>query len=262
MWKKRIKKGIVIIAVFSSMRCFAGSINVTVVYNNVEYDKNLTTAWGLSCVIQGMEKTILFDTGGDGAILINNMKKLKIDPTSIDVVVLSHIHADHTDGIWDFLRVNNKVTVYILSSFPQNIKKNIGMLCSDVKKVDKPVKICDCVFSTGELGTFLKEQSLVIVMENGLVIITGCAHPGIVEIAAFAKDHFKRDIYLILGGFHLMAYNDMQIETLIRKLKELGVKKVGPSHCTGGRAIELFRHNWGKDFFDLGCGAKLTISEK
>jgi len=125
--------------------------------------------------------------------------------------------------------------------------------------VDKPKKICAQVWSTGELGTSMKEQSLVITTGKGLIIITGCAHPGIVNIVEFAKEYLNQKIYLVLGGFHLMSYQDNQVKQIINKLKALGVKKIAPSHCTGGRPIELFKAAWNEDFMDLGCGAELNI---
>ena len=76
---------------------------ITVIYDNNPYKEGLETAWGFAASITGTEKTILFDTGGDGSILLNNMQKLAIDPNGIDTVVLSHIHPDHTGGLNSFL---------------------------------------------------------------------------------------------------------------------------------------------------------------
>jgi 7,8-dihydropterin-6-yl-methyl-4-(beta-D-ribofuranosyl)aminobenzene 5'-phosphate synthase len=237
----------------------AESITVTVVYNNVPYDETLTTSWGLSMLIEGLEDTILFDTGGDGSILLSNMKKLGIVPHAIETVILSHIHGDHIDGLNELLKKNNMITVYLPASFPDRVKSNISNRARALVPVDTTRKICAQVWSTGELGTSLREQSLIIITEKGLVVITGCAHPGIVNIVKYAKEHFGQDIYLVMGGFHLMAYQKHQIVDMISELKDLGVQKVAPSHCTGGKAIELFKAAWNGDFIDLGCGAKLRI---
>ncbi len=75
--------------------------------------------------------------------------------------------------------------------------------CSDLLFVDKPMEICSHVWSTGELGSFIREQSLIIETSKGLIVMTGCAHPGIVEIVEAAKQLLDRDIHLVLGGFHL-----------------------------------------------------------
>lgn len=71
-------------------------LTITDIYDNYPAQAGFTTAWGFVCVIQGTDKTILFDTGSDGAVLLANMAKAGIDPDVIDLVVLSHQHWDHT----------------------------------------------------------------------------------------------------------------------------------------------------------------------
>lgn len=250
---------LIIFGILLSTYCYAEDLSITVVYNNVPFDKDLETRWGISLLIEGLEKNILFDTGGEGVILLSNMHKLGIVPKDIDIVVLSHIHGDHTGGLWSILEKNSNISVYLPQSFSRGFKDRADKMSRKAIPVDKPVEICKGVWSTGELGTWIKEQSLVIKTSKGLIVITGCAHPGIVDIARFAKDNFGDDIYLILGGFHLTSYSESRVQKIIKQLKQLGVKKVGPSHCTGGGPIELFKEAWGEDFVDLGCGANLKI---
>jgi 7,8-dihydropterin-6-yl-methyl-4-(beta-D-ribofuranosyl)aminobenzene 5'-phosphate synthase len=254
-----IKFIILLSAILLSFPCLAEAITITVLYNNVSYDKELTCAWGMSCFIEGTEKSILFDTGGDSGVLLSNMEILGVDPGKIDAVVLSHIHGDHIGGLWGILEKNNKISLYLPHSFPAGFKKKASQITKEAIYVKKEIKICDGVWSTGQLGIWIKEQSLVISTENGLVVVTGCAHPGVVDIVKKAKDMFDEEVYLILGGFHLLGYSESQVREIIRQLKKLGVKKVGPSHCTGGRPIELFREAWGDNFVNFGCGAKIEI---
>jgi len=70
------------------------SPELIIVYDNNPFDHSLRTAWGFSCLIRLPDKTILFDTGGDGSTLLHNMKQLQINPEEIDAIVLSHIHGD------------------------------------------------------------------------------------------------------------------------------------------------------------------------
>ena len=170
------------------------NLSITVSYDNNPYKERLTTAWGFSCVIRGTEKTILFDTGGDGSILLTNMEKLGIDPKEIDLVVLSHIHGDHVGGLSRFLEKNPEVVVYLPKSFPKGFKDGVKEYGAKIVEVQGPLKICEEVYSTGELGTWIKEQSLIIYTEKGLIVITGCAHPGIVKIVDKAKDLVKDDV--------------------------------------------------------------------
>lgn len=232
----------------------------TIVYNNVSWDENLTTAWGMSCLIDFEDKSLLFDTGGNGSILLDNMKRLKIDPKRIDIVVLSHIHTDHVGGLWSLLRENSDIIIYLPESFPEDFKNRIRKSGARFISVRKPTEICENIYSTGELGGVrMKEQSLIIDTPRGLVVVTGCAHPGIVNIVMKAKELLKDKIHLVLGGFHLMAYSEEEVEDIIEDLKELNVEKIAPSHCTGGKPIELFREAWGEDFLELGCGAVFEV---
>lgn len=237
-------------------------LSLAVVYNNVPYAEGLTTAWGMSCFIKGMAKNILFDTGGEGSILLSNMEKLGIDPQSVDVVFLSHIHGDHVGGLWDLLERKNDVVVYVPQSFPEELKSRVSKEGAKVVSVGQAMEICEHVHSTGEMsapGGGIKEQSLLIDTPKGVIIVTGCAHPGVVNIVKTAQGLSKKGIGLLLGGFHLTAHSESEVRGVVKELKELGVEKVGPSHCTGERPIELFREAWGENFFDLGCGARIEL---
>jgi 7,8-dihydropterin-6-yl-methyl-4-(beta-D-ribofuranosyl)aminobenzene 5'-phosphate synthase len=237
------------------------TIIITVVYDNNEYDPRLETAWGFSCLVKGTEKTILFDTGGNGRILLSNMSKLKLDPQEVEVVVLSHIHGDHVGGLDAFLGENPKVTVYLPHSFPDSFKDEVKRHGAKAISVDKPLKICQNVYSTGELGTWIKEESLIINTERGLVIITGCAHPGIVNIVRASKEILKTNVYLVIGGFHLGGMSERQIDKIVEGFKREGVKKVGPCHCSGNLARKLFKKAYDKDFIEVGVGKIIEIGE-
>lgn len=230
------------------------NLNITVVYDNNPYKPELETAWGFSCVIRGTQKTILFDTGGDGSILLSNMKRLDINPHEIDLVIISHIHGDHTGGLHSFLRENHKVTVYLPKSFPKDLKKDVQRYGGKVSEVRGPLKICEDVYSTGELGTWIKEQSLIIHTDRGSIVISGCAHPGIVKIVTRTKDLIKDDVLLVLGGFHLGGKSKGQIETIISSFKKLRVKHVGPCHCSGNTARRLFEREYEKNYINVGVG--------
>ena len=100
-------------------------IKIAMVYDNNPYDSRLRSDWGFSCLAVLRERAILFDTGADGLILRDNMKKLGIDPKVVSEVFLSHIHADHVGGLSSFLRQNSNVTVYLPASFPDGMKEEI-----------------------------------------------------------------------------------------------------------------------------------------
>lgn len=237
----------------------SSNVTITLVYDNNEYQEGLTTDWGFSCFIKVGDKTILFDTGSNADILLGNMKKLGLDPKEIEIVFLSHVHRDHTGGLMGILDVNPNVEVYLPKSFPEDFKKMIESYGSSVVEVSSPTNVCDGVYSTGELGTWIKEQSLVIRSMRGLVIVTGCSHPGIVNIIRKAKELTNADVYLVVGGFHLIGASDEEIKDIVKSFKSLGVKKVAPSHCTGERAIEEFEKVYKSNFIRVGVGKKIEI---
>jgi len=237
----------------------SNDLSLTIVYDNNPFKKGLETRWGFSCCIEGTEKTILFDVGGESSVLLGNMKKLGIDPESIDIIVLSHIHYDHIGGLSDFLKVNSEVIVLLPESLPQSVKDTVTKAGAKLVEVHKPIKICKDVHSTGELGGFIKEQSLVIKTSKGLVVITGCAHPGVVNIVKKAKEMHQTNVYIALGGFHLCWMNSWQVKGIARGLKEQNVKKVAPCHCSGDLARKLFEKTYEKDFILSGAGKKITI---
>jgi 7,8-dihydropterin-6-yl-methyl-4-(beta-D-ribofuranosyl)aminobenzene 5'-phosphate synthase len=239
----------------------SNDLTLTVVYDNNPYDTRLETRWGFSCYVKGPEKTILFDVGGEGSVLLSNMEKLKIEPKTVDTIVLSHIHHDHIGGLSHFLRKNHHVTVFMPQSLPQSVKDKVSQAGAKSVGVHKPMKICKEVYSTGELGTFIREESLIIKTSKGLIVITGCAHPGIVNIVKMAKGLLSTEVYLVLGGFHLCWMNLSQVKRIISGVKEEGVKKVAPCHCSGDLARKQFRKAYGRDFILVGAGKTITITD-
>jgi len=234
-------------------------LRITVVYNNVMHTPGLKTAWGFAAVIEAGADVVLFDTGGHGPTLLANMKRLGIDPQSIDAIVLSHIHNDHTGGLDAFLARQPNVTVYLPRSFPAAFRQGVEQRGARVVIVSGPQRLFGNLYSTGEMGDGSKEQALIADTTAGLVVITGCAHPGIVDIARAARTYLGKDIYLLMGGFHLLGRDLEQNRATVAELRQLAVRKVAPSHCTGDAAIALFRENWKSDFIEGGCGAVIEV---
>ena len=238
------------------------NIILTVIYDNNPFNQNLKTAWGFSCLIKAENKNILFDTGGNGTLLLENMEKLNIQPTQIDTVVISHIHGDHSAGLPTFLDKNPNVTVYLPKSFPQKYKDQVKRKGAQVVDVEKNATIFPNILSTGELGTFIKEQSLIIKNTKGLIIISGCAHPGIVEIIDESKKITGNDnIFLVIGGFHLFGQSKEKISEIVSEFKNRGVKYVGPCHCSGDIARQLFKEEYQQNYIDVGVGKIINLKE-
>lgn len=246
-------------AVPGTRKAFDPNLRITVLFNNVSYRPGLTSGWGFSCLIQGLTKTLLFDTGSDGGVLLSNMKRLDISPKTVDTIILSHIHNDHTGGIFDLLSENANVDVFLPAGFPVSFRQAVAATGARVHAVDQGQKLSHHVYSSGQLDHGLPEQALVLETPKGAVVITGCAHPGIVRIAEAASRIADQKIHLLMGGFHLLGTRRSEIKAIIDRLQALEVRQVAPSHCTGTEATALFRQAWGDNFIEGGLGAVIEV---
>jgi 7,8-dihydropterin-6-yl-methyl-4-(beta-D-ribofuranosyl)aminobenzene 5'-phosphate synthase len=235
------------------------ALRLQVVFDNVRLKAGLQTGWGFACLIEGLSQVILFDTGADGRVLLANLEKIGVKPETISIIFLSHEHDDHTGGLKNFLQKNSQLTVYLPASFPNSIPQLIIAQGAQVKILREPAKLLDQVYTSGEMGGIIKEQSLVLDTPQGLVILTGCAHPGIVEIVSRVKAWLGKEVYLVMGGFHLEGLAAGELQRAGTGLKNLGVKKIAPSHCTGEAARKVFRQMWGQDFLESGVGAVIEV---
>jgi 7,8-dihydropterin-6-yl-methyl-4-(beta-D-ribofuranosyl)aminobenzene 5'-phosphate synthase len=234
-------------------------IQMTIVYDNNSFDKKLEEDWGFSCFIRGLEKSILFDTGTNGHILLSNMEKLGIHPEEIELVFLSHGHEDHIGGLDALLTQNSKIEVWLPEFFSSSFKKAIKKEVATVTEVENFQKICEGAYTTGVIAGWIKEQSLILETDKGLIVITGCAHPRIVNIIALAKELLKKDIHMVFGGFHLAGFYENEIEEIIDQFRVTGVIKVGPGHCSGDEARRLFAEEYKKDFIEIGAGKQIKV---
>jgi len=198
--------------------------------------QGLKSGWGFSALIETDHASpILFDTGSDGSVLLYNMRELGIDARRIGTIVISHAHGDHTGGLQSILEVSGDAEIYVPSSSWRQIPGR------KVTAVTGPVQICAEVFSTGELKGI--EQSLALRTHKGIVVVTGCSHPGVSEILQAASRFGK--ISGIVGGLH--GFNDFD------RLR--GLSLICPCHCTQYKSeiCRLFSDRCEE------CGAGLTL---
>ena len=234
-------------------------MRITTIYDNYEYEPGLRTGWGFSCLVEVGDKKILFDTGADRMIELFNIERLGLDLKGVEVVFLSHAHGDHTGGLSGVLEAASGPKVYVGKSFPRSLKDMVRRSGAEPIEVEGPTQILENVCSTGELGRTILEQSMIVKTSKGLVVITGCAHPGIVEIARVAKEQLNERIFLVFGGFHLGEFSDREIEEIIAGLKELGVEKAAPCHCTSTRAREQFAEAYRNNYIANGVGRVIEL---
>ncbi len=266
-YEKRTRGAFAVLASLSLLACliasspaYAEPITMTVVYDNTVNVPGTTADWGFACMIEGIEHPILFDTGNYGNILLANIAVLQLDLSAVDDIVLSHNHYDHVNGLDEVLAIHNQVNVYLGDSFPTSFEQMIINYGAIPIPVSNPVQICNLVHSTGEINGVPQEESLIIEAAEGLVIITGCAHPGIVEILQRALEVVPGNIYLVIGGFHLLNATAPQIQQIITSFQVLGVENVGPTHCTGDLAMQLFQQAYGAQCLTMGTGREIQVS--
>jgi len=139
--------------------------------------------WGLSLLLGD---DLLFDTHGVSAILKRRLREECVDISGIRDIVISHDHWDHTNGLWDLLLQTRTVNVHVCPQAAEALVGNIKVFGGFVRTCSGFQSIRDGVVTTGELpaalnGNTLYEQALVLASAAGLVVVTGCAHPGIVR---------------------------------------------------------------------------------
>jgi 7,8-dihydropterin-6-yl-methyl-4-(beta-D-ribofuranosyl)aminobenzene 5'-phosphate synthase len=233
-------------------------VGLTIVYDNRTSNDALRSDWGFACWVRYGDKIILFDTGADGQILMGNLDALGMDPVEIDLVVLSHIHGDHTGGLQALLDAGASPEVYLLRVFPTSFKDEVAGQAT-IHEIVGPQEIVPGVYTTGRMGSNIPEQALVLKARQGLVVITGCAHPGVSEMVREAKKVGDGDICLVLGGFHLSDAPSDRVRSIANQLKELGVYNIAPCHCTGDASIEILHTEFGDRFLEAGAGWGIGI---
>ncbi len=237
-------------------------MQIRVLFDKKAQDTNLKIGWGLSLLVEGK---ILFDAGENGDWLINNIKELKIEISKLEAVVISHDHWDHTGGLREVLNRKKGLKVYACPGFNREFKEKVKILGAELIELDNLTEIAKNIYVSGEIpGVYneqhLPEQALILKTDNGLSVLTGCAHPGIIKILEKVKAEFpKQKLYSVCGGFHLGGTDRRTIEIIAEKFKEMGVEKTGPTHCSGGEAEEIFKKKYGDNFITVKVGQTIEV---
>jgi 7,8-dihydropterin-6-yl-methyl-4-(beta-D-ribofuranosyl)aminobenzene 5'-phosphate synthase len=185
-------------------------------------DKKFLTEVGFSALILNgfNENRILFDTGASFKTLKNNLEQMEEKISDINKLVISHNHEDHIGGFNGLYESNPELDIYV----PAEISKNFhhSYKRAKIHGVSGQMEIDKNMFSTGQLGNYLKEQSLFLRTSDGNgIILVGCGHPGLEDIIIRAKERFSH-LEAIIGGFHHF-----------RKYPFLSnIDIIGPCHCT------------------------------
>lgn len=232
--------------------------------------------WGFSALVVVDGHRILFDTGAREDTVAINLKDLKVDLSNVPDLILSHNHHDHTGGVLNLRRKNSAdlATMHVGegiffdrgSQWIPTVKREYEASGGKIVVHDKPEEIYPGVWLTGPIPRVFPERnwsgsgtvtmpdgskrednipedmSLVIDTDRGLVVLTGCAHAGIVNILDYSRKKVRdAPIHAMIGGFHLFQADDEKLKWTAGKLREFGVQNIMGAHCTGIEATVRLR---------------------
>ncbi|MEN8202087.1 MAG: MBL fold metallo-hydrolase [Bacteroidota bacterium] len=238
---------------------------------------------GLSFLIEVDDQQTLFDTGASDLFLLN-ARKMGMDLSEVDQIVLSHGHWDHGNGL-PFL--DNLPLICHPGCFVKRFRKSrhgeLGLVLSqaeieakfELRTSTEALKLSEHLYFLGEVPRIndfearstkyllengeedfiMDDSGLACITDKGLIVISGCAHSGICNIIQHAKAVTGIDrVEAVVGGFHLSVINE-QTRRTIEFIRDIGVKRVLPSHCTRDPALGMFHEQFG--VHELRAGMKL-----
>lgn len=234
-------------------------MKVKIIFDKDKTDNRLEAGWGVSYLIGNT----LFDTAEKFEYLSHNFKILNIDINKIENIVISHRHWGHLGGLWRLLDTKADIKVYACLDFIQEFRDKISRYnfveIKGFQEIEKGVYSSGCIKAVYE-GSELLEQVLLIKSNRGISIICGCAHAGILKIIRKIREYFPQEkLYGIFGGFHLMDADIRLIRYTVEEIKKSGIQIVGPAHCTGYEATDIFRQAYGDNFLETQAGREFEI---
>jgi len=271
---------------------------ITTLSDNTAGRIGLLAEWGLSILIEAETNKVLLDTGYSISVP-RNAHVLGFDLSSIDKIVLSHGHYDHTGGLKEVLvktgpteiiahpdiwaekyRRRDEEETYIGIPFSPEELEAFGATFTLSKE---PVWITEDIVTTGEIpmvtdyedidpnlyvkedgqfvpDPFLDDRALIIKTELGLVVVLGCAHRGMINTLHHAREVTGVDVvHTVVGGTHLISASEERILLTAAALHEFGVARVGGSHCTGMPGAVMLAQQLGDTFFFNNAGTRITV---
>jgi len=274
-------------------------VKITLVSNNWTKRRGFIAEHGLSLMIYRQQKRVLFDTG-QGLALPSNLASLKRSTREIDAIVLSHGHYDHGGALeWLLDEFEGKIPPLYAhpdAALPRYSRthgplRQIGV--SDgtftlsqwpsLKLSTEPIEVLPGLHLTGEIqprhseefkeseflldrgkgleaDSFADDQALFTSTSEGLVVITGCAHSGVIATIerALALSGEKR-VHTVIGGFHLVGASEARLEWTIEQFARLNPSFIVPLHCTGQVGICRLYSAFPQSVRLLGAGDCLEI---
>ena len=254
-------------------------IRVTTLVENSVHTRGLKAEHGLAIHLQAGTHSILFDTG-QSELILENATRLGIALEKLDAIVLSHGHYDHTSGLESVLKLAPNATVYLHPSatkpkYVRNLdgtNRSIGLprasfesLGTGNRKIITTVgrtALFGGIFATGEIprvtqfelpepsfyldenctkpDVVIDDQALYFDSAQGVVVILGCAHSGVVNTLEHIHNLTNgRPFHALLGGMHLLKGDKERIKSTLEALRRFDFRILAPAHCTGSLATAM-----------------------
>ena len=242
------------------------------------------TEHGQAFLVDTLHGRVLLDTGSSGRNLLYNLDLAGIDPRSIDALVLSHAHHDHTGGVVALLNRTGRIPLYAHADIlRERFSRREGEMQSRGLPVSRgelerianlhlsaePQQVLPEVYTTGEIterpelegrsqhhsvrgevgwtpDPYRDDMSLVVKLEQGLLVVCGCCHAGLLNTLLKVRSSFDEPIYGVAGGLHLGDLGDSQLQHIVDVLRGYGAIRLYPNHCTGDRALAALIRAFGK----------------
>ena len=271
---------------------------IVALIENTRISKEYYAKHGLCLYIETGKHKLLFDLGPDNTFA-KNAKKLGIDLSQVDTVVISHGHKDHGGGLKTFMNLNSAAKIYIrqtafaphyikLLGIPFSVSLDKGLmdserfvftgerlvideeltLFSNVKERAYCAKANDVLFARKEgrlvKDDFCHEQNLIISAPGGKILISGCSHAGIVNIRREAEAVGEGEMAYVIGGFHLFnptsgKYEEYKLIDDIARALNEAASTYYTCHCTGVRTYERMKQTLGDKLQYLSTGMVLDL---
>ena len=271
----------------------------TLVDNAVQRSSALWGEHGVSFGIDSSDGRILFDTGQSGSVLVHNAALMDIHLDQFDALAISHAHYDHTGGLRKFLTYAKPgLPLYANPGLFQerfSIRggkpESIGLRLTqdqlserlDLRLQAKPTEILPGVWTTGEItgrlefegsspnhkiqvngrwlpDPYLDDLSLIVDAKDGLIVICGCCHAGLLNTLMHIHNNFHKKFHAIIGGMHLASTSLENLKhtvDIIKFYSREGVISLYPNHCTGENAYIVLAQAFGEQVRPCPAGTRL-----